>query len=89
MRIAGTVFAGAALVAALVACAPREEATSPRARRAAAEAAAYAAALPFIENDYYYGILLGFGDKCECLEPLSIRAEMKRRIQNIAAIYEQ
>ncbi|HNX19960.1 MAG TPA: hypothetical protein PKG80_06775 [Acidobacteriota bacterium] len=52
MRIAGTVFAGAALVAALVACAPREEATSPRARRAAAEAAAYAAALPFIENDY-------------------------------------
>ncbi len=44
---------------------------------------------PFIGNDYYYDILLGFGDKCECLEPLPIRAEMKRRIQNIAAIYEE
>jgi predicted DNA-binding transcriptional regulator YafY len=43
---------------------------------------------PFIENDYYYNILFSFGDKCECLEPLSIRVEMKRRIQDIAAIYE-
>ena len=42
---------------------------------------------PFIENEYYYDILLGFGDKCECLEPLHIRAEMKRKIQNIAAMY--
>jgi predicted DNA-binding transcriptional regulator YafY len=44
---------------------------------------------PFIENDYYYSILLSFGDTCECLEPPHIRAEMKRRIQNIAAIYER
>ena len=43
---------------------------------------------PFIENDYYYSILLGFGDKCECLEPPRIRAEMKRRIREISAIYE-
>ena len=42
---------------------------------------------PFIENEYYYDILLGFGDKCECLEPLHIRTEMKRKIQNIATIY--
>lgn len=42
---------------------------------------------PFIENEYYYDILLGFGDKCECIEPLHIRKEMKRRICNIAAIY--
>jgi len=49
----------------------------------------YIVQFPFIENDYYYGILLSFGEKCECLEPLSIRAEMKRRIRNIAAIYEQ
>ena len=48
----------------------------------------YMVAFPFIENEYYYNILLGFGDKCECLEPLHIRAEMKRRIQNIAALYE-
>lgn len=48
----------------------------------------YIVDFPFIENDYYYDILLGFGDKCECLEPLKIRDEMKRRIQGIAAIYE-
>ena len=41
------------------------------------------------ENEYYYDILLGFGDKCECLEPLYIRDAMKRRIYNIAAIYEK
>ena len=42
---------------------------------------------PFIENEYYYDILLGFGDKCECIEPLHIRKEMKRRIFDIAAMY--
>lgn len=48
----------------------------------------YIVDFPFIENEYYYDILLSFGDKCECLEPLKIRDEMKRRIQGIAAIYE-
>lgn len=48
----------------------------------------YIVRFPFIENDYYYNILLSFGDKCECLEPLHIRTEMKRRIHDIAAIYE-
>ena len=48
----------------------------------------YIVNFPFIENEYYYDILLGFGDKCECLEPLYIRAEMKRRINDVAAIYE-
>lgn len=48
----------------------------------------YIVDFPFIENEYYYDILFGFGDKCECLEPLKIRDEMKRRIQGIAAIYE-
>ena len=47
----------------------------------------YFVSFPFIENEYYYDILLGFGDKCECVEPLHIRKEMKRRIYNIAAIY--
>ena len=42
----------------------------------------------FIENEYYYNILFSFGDKCECLEPLHIRTEVKRRIHDIAAIYE-
>ena len=43
---------------------------------------------PFIENDYHYDILLSFGDKCEFLEPLHIRTEIKRKIQNMAAIYD-
>ncbi len=43
---------------------------------------------PFIEKEYYYDMLLSFGDKCECVEPLHIRTEMRRRIHDIAAIYE-
>lgn len=42
---------------------------------------------PFIERDYYYDMLLGFGDKCECLEPPHVREELKRRIQSMALIY--
>ena len=45
--------------------------------------------IPFIENEYHYNILFSFGDKCECLEPLHIRTEMKRRIHDIATIYER
>ena len=48
----------------------------------------YIIRFPFVENDYYYNILFSFGDKCECLEPYHIRSEMKRRIQDMAAIYE-
>lgn len=47
----------------------------------------YIVNFPFIENDYYYDILLSFGDKCECLEPPHVRAEMKRKIQDIATLY--
>jgi len=49
----------------------------------------YIVRFPFIENEYYYGILFSFGNKCECLEPKHIRAEMKRRIRDIACIYEK
>ena len=49
----------------------------------------YIVRFPFIENDYYYNILFSFGDKCECLEPLHIRTEMKRRIHNIAILYQK
>ena len=48
----------------------------------------YIVSFPFIENEYYYNILFSFGDKCECVEPLHIRTEMKRRIHDIVAIYE-
>lgn len=43
---------------------------------------------PFIENEYHYHILFCFGDKCECLEPLHVRSEMKRRICDMAGIYK-
>jgi predicted DNA-binding transcriptional regulator YafY len=48
----------------------------------------YIVSFPFLENEYYYNILFSFGDKCECLEPLHIRSEMKRRIRDIATLYE-
>lgn len=47
----------------------------------------YLVRFPFIENDYHYDILLGFGDRCECLEPPHIRTELKRRIHALAALY--
>ncbi|MDD2970947.1 MAG: YafY family protein [Lachnospiraceae bacterium] len=49
----------------------------------------YTVYFPFVENEYYYNILLSFGDKCECLEPLHVREEMKRRILEIAALYQE
>lgn len=48
----------------------------------------YLVSFPFIENEYHYDILLSFGDKCECLEPQHIRTEMKRRIHDVASLYE-
>ncbi len=47
----------------------------------------YIVDFPFIENDFYYNILLGFGDKCECLEPLHVRSEMKKRVSDMALLY--
>ncbi len=49
----------------------------------------YIVSFPFIENEYCYDILLGFGDKCECLEPLYIRNKMKRRLHDIVKLYEK
>ncbi|MGC6770045.1 helix-turn-helix transcriptional regulator [Enterococcus sp. LJL51] len=48
----------------------------------------YLVRFPFIENNYYYSILLSLGNKCECLEPVSIRKEIKRRIHEMASMYE-
>lgn len=49
----------------------------------------YIVDFPFIENNYYYDILLSLGSKCECIEPKRIRTELKHRINDIAAIYEK
>lgn len=48
----------------------------------------YIVSFPFVENDYHYDILLSFGDKCECLEPLHVRTKIKSRISNMASIYK-
>lgn len=48
----------------------------------------YLVSFPFIENDYHFDILLGFGAACECLKPPHIRSEMQRRILAMAALYE-
>ena len=44
---------------------------------------------PFIENDYYYDMLLSFGNKCECLGPAHIREQLKHRILDLAALYDK
>lgn len=49
----------------------------------------YLVRYPLIENDYYYGVLLSFGDKCECLSPPRVRAEMRRRAEAIAVLYAE
>ena len=48
----------------------------------------YLVEYPFIENDYYYDMLLSFGQACECLATTRIRGELKRRAQAIAEMYE-
>lgn len=48
----------------------------------------YLVEFPFIENDFHYGVLLSFGERCECLEPLHIRSELKRKIANLSQIYD-
>lgn len=48
----------------------------------------YRVAYPFIERDYYYDMLLGFGDKCECLSPPHVRAELRRRARSLLRLYE-
>lgn len=49
----------------------------------------YIVDFPFVENDYHYDMLLSFGDKCECLEPPRIRENIKRKMHDIAVIYEK
>lgn len=48
----------------------------------------YLVQFPFIENDYYYDMLLSFSSKCECLAPASVREEIRCRIQKLAALYD-
>ncbi len=49
----------------------------------------YLVDFPFVENDYHYDMLLGFGNKCECLEPPHVRENMKRKIHALSVMYEK
>ncbi len=44
--------------------------------------------LPFAEDDLGYNLLLGYGDKCECLGPERVRREMVRRIKKLLSVYD-
>lgn len=48
----------------------------------------YIAYFPFIEDDYFYNMILRFGNKCECLEPEHVRLEIIRRIEKLLSIYK-
>ena len=43
---------------------------------------------PFVPDDYGYNILLGFGDKCECIAPEEVRTELVKRIEKLANRYK-
>ncbi|KEJ02010.1 helix-turn-helix transcriptional regulator [Clostridium botulinum] len=43
---------------------------------------------PFVADDLGYNILMGFGDKCECLAPENVRVELIKRIKKLLHIYE-
>ena len=42
---------------------------------------------PFVDDDLGYNILMGFGDKCECLAPENIRNELIKRIRELLQVY--
>lgn len=44
---------------------------------------------PFIDRDYYYDMLLSFGDRCECLGPPEVREKLRRRVRSIAVLYDE
>ncbi|MBE5673942.1 WYL domain-containing protein, partial [Staphylococcus sp. SS35] len=48
----------------------------------------YVVDFPFIDNSYYYGLILSFGDKCEIIEPTEIRNKMKQIIKKMANNYK-
>lgn len=42
---------------------------------------------PFVDDDFGYELLLSFGNKCECLEPVEIREKLIEKIRNMWHIY--
>lgn len=48
----------------------------------------YLVDFPFVATDYYYSVLLSFGNKCECLAPMEVREEIKRKIAELTQLYQ-
>ncbi|MGX7244285.1 helix-turn-helix transcriptional regulator [Enterococcus quebecensis] len=44
---------------------------------------------PFMEDEFGYNLLLGFGNQCECIEPQHVRTELKRRIEHLLELYQE
>ncbi|MBO0472460.1 hypothetical protein IGL98_002101 [Enterococcus sp. DIV0840] len=44
---------------------------------------------PFMEDEFGYNLLLGFGNQCECLEPPHVRTELRKRIENLLELYQK
>lgn len=44
---------------------------------------------PFVADDLGYNILMGFGDKCECLAPEDIRIELIKPIEKLLHVSER
>lgn len=42
---------------------------------------------PFIDRDYYYDLLLSFGEDCEALEPPSVRKKMASKLERLSKRY--
>lgn len=47
----------------------------------------YQVSLPFIDDDYGYGILMSFGDSLRCLEPEHVRLELIQRMNKATQQY--
>lgn len=49
----------------------------------------YMAYFPFVEDDYFYNMLISYGNQCECVEPTHVREEIVNRLENILGVYKK
>lgn len=47
----------------------------------------YLVTMPFPQDEHSYNLLLSYGDKCECLEPIHVRREIIHRIEKLLHKY--
>ena len=49
----------------------------------------YITTISIYDNDYYYNMILGFGDKCECLSPKKVRNKIQEKINKLYDVYNK